>query len=185
MECWKGIASALGAAIVLSACLPPAMRSAAAPAVEAVIPARTSDDDSGGGADLLEQLIVYAERARRLPPLGLEADYVAVREAYRLAPDSFTRLKLAVLVSAPRVPFRDDEWARELLHAAAQDANAAGTTRALAALWLRELEERIALERALEDERRQRQALQRKLEQLKTIEEEIDRRQAPAVVPSQ
>lgn len=171
----------LGAALLLSACFPYAPKPGSAYPRAAAVGGQAGDS-RGEGKDL-DHLILYVERTRRLAPAGLESEYAAARAEHRRAPDSFTRLKLGLLLSSPRVSFRDYAFARQLLHAATKDADAEPTTRAAAALWLHELEERIALERSLEEERRQRQTLQRKLDQLKTIEEEIDRRPATPVVP--
>ena len=53
------------------------------------------------------------------------------------------------------------------------------------AMWLlQDLDDRWAAERTLDDERRQRLALQKKLDQLKAVEEEMDRRTSPSVVPA-
>lgn len=182
MECWKGVAWMLGTAVVLSACFPSVRTPESIYGAAAAIPSDLSEED--GEADRLEQLVLYAARTRRLPPPGLQSEYAAAREAHQRAPDSYTRLRLAILIGSPNAPFRDDISARELLYAAARDASTDGATRGLAALWLHDLDERIALERALDEQRRQRQALQQKLEQLRTIEEEIDRRPTTPIVPS-
>lgn len=186
MERWKGIAPVVCTAFLLSACLSYTPRSeSTSPPAETVPDAASKASDQGARdrLDDLEHLIIYAERLRRLPPAGLESEHVAVRAEQGRAPEPLTRLKLALLLSSSRVTFRDYASALELLGAVAKDAAAGPIMRAVAALWLHELEERLALERLLEDERRQRQTLERKLEQLKTIEEEIDRRPTTPVVP--
>lgn len=178
MQYRKGIAPFVTTLFMLSACAPLPPRSG-----PAYPPPPARDDVRSARAYDLEYLVLYGESMRRLPPAQLESEYAAAREEHRRAPNSVTRLKLALLASSRGAPFRDDSWARQLLHATAQDPHADEAVRAAAALWLHELEQRLVLERALEDERRQRQTLERKLEQLKTIEEEIDRRPPTPGVP--
>lgn len=182
MHSRKGIAGAIGITLLVSACASSSRvtRSVPPPATPPhtpVVAAKAAQEDA------LAHLIVYAARTHSLPPPVLRSEYAVAREAYRRAPGVYTRLRLAALMSCKRAPFRDDRRARELLTEAADDAGADETVRGLAALWLQDLEERMALERALDNERRERQALQRKLEQLKVIEEEIDRRPSLPVVP--
>lgn len=186
MQSGKGLACALGAAIVVSACAGYA-RTTASPAAAPAPSAPAAADPLAGSTlipsnEELERLIAYASRVRFLSPVVLRSELAAAQDEHRGAPSAFTRLKLAALISARQAPFRDDLRAREFVLAA--EAGADGAMRDLAALWLQQLDERIALERALEDERRQRQTAQKKLEQLKTIEEEIDRRPSTPVVPS-
>ncbi|HEY8554222.1 MAG TPA: hypothetical protein VIL43_06765 [Burkholderiales bacterium] len=177
MQCWKGIACAIGAAVVLSACAAPrAVPEAPAPDVHAL-----------GGAlavDPLSELISFAERVRKLPPARQQWEIEIAREAYSQSPDALTRLKLAVLLASAPPGLRDTARARALLRATAQDASATQSMRAVASLWLEDMAQREALEQALEEERRQRLALQQKMEQLKSIEEEMDRRAVPPVVPT-
>lgn len=183
MHCRKGIASVIGIAVFVSACASSSrIIQPAPPGPDARV--RPADREATiVQEDPVERLIVYGAQTHSFPPPVLRSEYMVAQEEHRRAPGAYTRLRLASLLSCTRAPFRDDRRARELLAEAAGDAGAAEPVRSLATLWLRGLEERMALERALEDERRRRQALQNKLEQLKVIEEEIDRRPAMPVVP--
>jgi len=179
MQCWKGIACALGAAVILSACAAPrAVSEARTPGPPAYAPSAAS------AVDPLSELINFADRVRRLPPAHQRWEIEIAREAYRQSPDALTRLKLAVLLASASPGLRDEARAQALLRATAQDASATQSMRAVASLWLEDMMQREALEQALEEERRQRVALQHKMEQLKSIEEEMDRRAVPPVVPA-
>lgn len=184
MQSGKGLACALGAAMVVSACAGYARTAASPPSPPR---AQTAADPrprnvAVASSEELGRLIAYASRLRFFSPVVLRSELAAAQKQHRDAPSAYTQLKLAALISAHRAPFRDDLRAREYLVAA--EAGAHGAMRDLAALWLQQLDERIALERALHDERRARHTAQKKLEQLKTIEEEIDRRPSTPVVPS-
>lgn len=178
MEGSKGIGLAASAAALLCACVSYSTTTDRTPAPVDAAPAPAVCDDALAG------VLRYAGRVRELPAAQQEAEYAERREAYLHAADPLTRLQLAALLSLPGVRFRDPERARLLLQAGANDASAIPPLRHLAALWLHELEHRTALERALAEERRDRQQLQRRLDQLKTIEEELHRRQTPPVVPA-
>jgi hypothetical protein len=189
-------AGAAAIALVIGACASPRETVepiAATPAVPAppaypLEPARSIIIEPEAGlspADRLEQMLAYAEKVRGMTPAPLEAEYARAREEHRRSPSAYSRLRLAVLLGCRRAPFYDEVQARDLLGqvARSREPDTAGM-RSLAGLWLHEREERAAVERALEEERRQRAALQKKLEQLKTMEEEFDRRPPTPVIPS-
>jgi len=92
-----------------------------------------------------------------------------------LDPSPDNRMRLALLLTLPTAPFRNDARARDLL------AGATGYPE-LARWLVMSIDERRALEEVAEEERRRRQALQAKLNQLKAIEEEMDRRMQPTVI---
>lgn len=190
--CSRIVAAVL--ALLTGACVSSRERVASTPAGPAAVvapspvPAPPLETESRIGTEVgiderLELLLAYAERVRGLTPAPLEAEYAQAREQHRRAPDAYSRLKLALLLGCRRAPFYDEVQARELLGQVARNGNTPGL-RSLAGLWLHEREERAVLERALEDERRQRVALQKKLEQLKTMEEEFDRRRPAPMIPS-
>jgi hypothetical protein len=132
-----------------------------------------------------ESVLAYSERARLLPEAALVQEYARLRQGYASRPNAADRVKLAVLLSLRHAPFRDDAQARGLLLQAASDSSYnVDEYRTLAALLLAVLDERREMERALEDERRQRAELAKKLKQLRAIEEEIDRRTPAPMIPS-
>ncbi len=102
----------------------------------------------------------------------------------RLSQDSgspLDQLHLAILLSVPNAPFRDESRARTLLTGLLQSDNKLGDslqTYARFLLW--NLNDRSwargACEKALDGERAQRALLQHKLNELKAIEEQLDRR---------
>lgn len=173
----NGLIHIMGTILLLSACASPreAVKTeplAARPVLDAASDARP-----------VEQLVVYAERIRWLAPAALDAERAAAERDLRRDATAPNRLKLALLLSLRRAPFRDDNRARALFSEAANEGGAdKQPIRSFAMLLLQELDERWAADRALDEERRQRQALQKKLDQLKAIEEEMDRRVLPPSV---
>lgn len=181
MECRVGAAAAAWLACWLAACVAAPSRSSAAPAEPRVI-ARAAECEPGTSE--LEGLVYYAERVRLLAPGALEREHAEREQGFREEASPGNRIRLAVLLALRHAPFRDDARARLLLlQAAHQSGYNADAYRGLAALLLTQLDERRELETTLESERKERQALRRKLEQLKAIEEEIDRRMPPVIPP--
>lgn len=180
MEWRRGYVCIMGTILLVSACAstgtatpPPNPSSPPPPMVEAVTET----------ASPIERLVIYADKLRALTPPALESERMTAEQDYRSAPTGFNRLRLALVLSQPRVPFRDDARARELLGQAVRDPSASSDAlRSFAGWMLQELDDRAAAERMLEEERRQRLGLQKKLDQLKAVEEEMDRRSNPSVV---
>ncbi|MFL6624142.1 MAG: hypothetical protein ACJ8J7_09265 [Sulfurifustaceae bacterium] len=134
-------------------------------------------------ASNVERLVVYADRLRWIAPPMLDTERASAEIALGHAPTAVNKVKLALVLMLRRAPFRDDTRARELLSQAAKDPGPDGQPmRSLATWLLQELDDRWAGERQLEEERRQRALLQRKVDQLKALEEEMDRRSAPPPV---
>jgi hypothetical protein len=130
-----------------------------------------------------ERLIVYAESIRWFAPSALDTERASAEMDYRRSPNAFNRIRLAMLLTLRRAPFRDDMRARQLLSQAAKEPGTKNQpVRSLAMLLLQDLDDRWVNDRTVDDERRQRLALQRKLDQLKAVEEEMDRRTPPTVV---
>lgn len=177
----KGLVGAMGAVLLLSACASaPTRTSTAAPVAPAPSQVIASADDMTPA----ERLVVYAESIRWFAPSALETERLAAEQDYRRDPSAFNRVRLATILTLRRAPFRDDTRARELLSQAAKEPGAKNQPiRSFAMMLLQDLDDRWAGERAIDDERRQRLLLQKKLDQLKAVEEEMDRRAPPAVVP--
>lgn len=131
----------------------------------------------------VEHLVMYADRLRWVAPPMLDAERASAEIDLARAPTAANKVKLALVLMLRRAPFRDDTRARELLSQGAKDAESdSQPMRSLATWLLQELDDRWASERQLDDERRQRTLLQRKVDQLKALEEEMDRRSAPPPV---
>lgn len=127
------------------------------------------------------ELLRYAERIRALPLKALQHEYLESEQQFATAPTPDTRMRLALLVSLPAAPFRNDARARQLL---AEGPDGEAGYDELARWLLVTIDERRALEDVAEEERRGKQALRAKLDQLKAIEEDLDRRmQAPVINP--
>lgn len=124
----------------------------------------------------LVQLLRYADRIRALPLSTLQHEFAEAEQQFVMAPTPDNRMRLALLLSLPTAPFRNDARARDLL------TSATGYPE-LVRWVLITLDERRALEEIAEEERRRRVALQAKLNQLKAIEADMDRRMPPMVNP--
>lgn len=178
----KGWMWVMGTAALLSAC---ASVPDSAPAVSptgAPLPGRAII--SAEEMTSAERLIVYAESIRWFAPSALDTERASAEIDYRRNPNAFNRIRLAMLLTLRRAPFRDDTRARELLSRAAKEPGTKNQpVRSLAMLLLQDLDDRWASDRMVDDERRQRLALQKKLDQLKAVEEDMDRRAPPVVTP--
>lgn len=183
MECRMGVAAAGWLACLLAACIAaPSRSSVAAPVRPAVI--ETSVGECAPTASELESLVSYAEQVRLLAPAQLARELAEREQGFREDATPANRIRLAMLLGLRQAPFRNDARARQLLlQAAHQSGYNVDEYRGLAVLLLLQLDERREMETTLENERKERQALRRKLEQLKAIEEEIDRRMPPVIQP--
>lgn len=171
------------ACVVTAACAAAPSRSSSAPPPAAPSVA-TGHCESNGTSTELEGLMTYAEQVRLLAPGELQREYTEREQGFHEEASAANRIRLAVLLGLKRAPFRDDARARLLLlQAAHQSGYNVDAYRSLAVLLLQQLDERREMEATLENERKERQALRRKLEQLKAIEEEIDRRMPPVIQP--
>lgn len=181
MDNKKGLVCNMGIALLLSACastrdLTPATSPASAPLPGQVVASAEEMTST-------ERLIVYAESIRWFAPSALDTERASAEIDHRRNPNAFNRIRLAMLLTLRRAPFRDDIRARTLLSQAAKEPGANNQpVRSLAMLLLQDLDDRWASDRTIDDERRQRHALQKKLDQLKAIEEDMDRRAPPPVV---
>lgn len=177
----KGWLWLMGTAVLLSACASMRDPQPAVSPTGAPLPGRTIV--SAEEMTSAERLIVYAESIRWFAPSALDTERASAEVDYRRNPNAFNRIRLAMLLTLRRAPFRDDMRARELLSRAAKEPGTKNQpVRSLAMLLLQDLDDRWASDRTVDDERRQRLALQKKLDQLKAVEEDMDRRPPPAVV---
>ena len=126
-----------------------------------------------------DELLRYIESVRAMPTPQLEREAVIVDHDARAQPSVANRLRLGVFLGFAPPPFRATGRAQELLDGVWRDDNA---QRDVVRLLMAVLQDRHDLEATLSDERRQRQALRNKLDQLKAIEEDLDRRMQPSVI---
>src|ERR1051325_1736064 len=180
MKCAKAHGFAMAILFFLTACAStkPASNANVPPAQNIPAPPLPRVTDSNPiGPSAAEQLLIYAERIRWLAPSALESERMTVEQEYRRRPTAVNRLELRRVLGLRRAPFRDDARSRELLSDAAREPGEKNQPLRSFAMWLlQDLDDRWATERTLDDERRQRLALQKKLDQLKAVEEEMDRR---------
>jgi hypothetical protein len=151
-----------------------------------------------GGCELLREtrpdgsvgeLVHYARTIRTLDDSALAQEYSAVTHRLRHEyPWPGDRIRLALLLSLPSAPFRNDAGARRLLSEALQGE--AGAVRDFVSLQLAILDERDdqaraidRMEQELSGTRAQVNTLREQLEALKAIEKNIEERDEAIEVP--
>lgn len=140
---------------------------------------RTSSAVPLAGADR-DELLHYIETVRAMPADELEREAAAVDADANGRPSAANRLRLGIFLGFAPPPYRATARAQEILDSVWRDEG--DDKRDVVRLLLAVLQDRQQLETALNDERRQRQALRNKLDQLKAIEEDLDRRMQPSVI---
>ena len=141
------------------------------------------------GADAVE-LLGYFQRIRSMTAEELGSEYALVSQAFAKQKSDAGRLRLAMLLSLPHASFRDDaravQLAEEVQNAKPADGapakQFAGVLVSVVNEQRRQEERYQKLGQKLKDEEKRGEALQQKLEALKTIEKNlINREQAPPV----
>ncbi len=152
---------------------PVAARTASQNAVPGIPPdIRSSDDVSG--------LLSYGALLRSLRAGSLEREHTLAADALAANSSAPNRIRVAMLLSLPGVSFQDNGRARGYLAQVLDEPGYnARQYRGLARFLLAVLDDRKQLESELADERRQRQDLQQKLDQLKAIEQDTGTRIPP------
>lgn len=131
--------------------------------------------------DDLPGLMRFTAWARHQPATRLQAIRAGMEKLAHGSGSSVYRIRLAILLSLPDMPFHDEKRARTLLNQiVADDDPGHSDLVAYARLLLWNLDDRASAretcEAELGNERSQRQNLQHKLNELKAIEEQLDRR---------
>lgn len=180
MECVNGVVFrfVFACTVAVSGCatVPRPIDSAATRAPPAPTPAWTVAPYAAPSDD---ELLRYIESVRAMPSEQLEREAAEVDQHARVQPSVANRLRLGMFLGFAPAPFRATNRAQELLDGVWRDD---GRQREIVRLLLAVLQDRQELEMTLSDERRQRQALRNKLDQLKAIEEDIDRRMQPPII---
>lgn len=128
----------------------------------------------------VEDFLSYGAWLRSIRAPSLEQEYTTAAAAQADDPSASHRIRLALLLSLPGTSFQDTARARaQLEHVLGDTDEAARPYHDLARFLKAVLDERRQVESTLTDERRQRQQLQQKLEQLKVIEQETGTRIPP------
>jgi hypothetical protein len=139
-----------------------------------VIPAEVRSSDS------LESLLYYGGLLYSMPAESLEREYAEIERRFASEANAPNRIRLALLLSRRGTSVRDDARAKEHLQRVLRDSGSgARPYHDLARFLLPMLDDRQRLEGALADERRQREDLGQKLEQLKAIEQDTAKRIPP------
>lgn len=149
----------------------------------AQLPSSWPEAPQAGGETL--ELLDYYERLAGLPVEQQSVEYLAARGVFELEPSDANRVRLALTLSLPQAPWRDDDRVIGLLEPFEQTPRemaaplraVALLIRSAAAEQLRLREDRGRRDAALRDEQRRNAELQRKLEALRAIER--DRRRPP------
>ena len=131
-------------------------------------------------SDSVEALLRYGALLRSIPAEALEREYAQAADAFTRDASAPNRIRMALLLSLPGASFQDTSRARVNLEKVIDDTGYyARQYRDLARFLAAMLNDRKQLEGALADERRQRQELQQKLDQLKAIEQDTGTRIPP------
>lgn len=143
-------------------------------------PTRPASDTQTAGARApaiikVEQALAYFHTLRSLPPEELEKEYARLEQNQ----DAPTRLRRALLLSLPEREFSDSEQALTLLDAYLAQAAPDDAARDLALLLADFVAERRDYERQLQSSEKRVETLEQQLEELKSIENSINRRDQP------
>ena len=116
------------------------------------------------------------QRWQAMPAEDLRLEFTAANDAYATAQGDAERLRLALLLSLPGAPFRDDGRALSVLEPVATPG-AAGPLRELALIVRSQLAERL---RAVRDEQKRSEELSQKLDALRKLERSLIEREQRA-----
>jgi len=157
----RATAALTGVALALGGCgvLQPVETQEPAPRIQAESPQPATDTES---------LLLYFRHIRKMPAAELGREHDAVRRAYDQARSDFNRVRLAMVLSVPNTAVSADSRALELLEPLMKDSRAA--LHSLALLMGTYLQERRRLDGSA-------QGLQRKLDQLKSLERSLIERE--------
>lgn len=116
----------------------------------------------------LESLLLYFQHIKSLPGGELGKEHDRVRQAYIKSHSDIDRVRLAMMLSLPNAPFRDEPRAIELLDPIAKNRRA--PLRGLAFLLLSSIKEQKKLDANV-------QVLQKKLDALMSLERSLTERE--------
>lgn len=128
-----------------------------------------------------DELLRYIEYIRRAAVTELEREAQESEQRVQADPSMLNRMRRALFLAFAPAPYRSTSLAHAILDGLSREP---GDLQPLAKLMTASLQERLNLEGALTEERRQKHDLRRKLDQLKAIEEDLGRdRQSPVINP--
>ena len=120
----------------------------------------------------LDSLLLYFQHLKKLSGAELGKEHDSVSQAYARTRSEFDRVRLAMVLSLPNSPFRDEPRALELLDPMAKNRQAA--LHGLAFLLSAQIQEQKRLDGSV-------QSLQGKLDALKSLERSLTEREQSGV----
>lgn len=162
------------AALLLAGCATPP----APPPTPVEAPAEKSAAAKEG--DEVVALLAYYQRLVGMPADDLKREYQAANQAYARSRDELARLRLALLMSVPGAPWRDEARLLALLEGVGSRLPAGESPRRhlatlLARLAADQARETKRLEALVKEEQRRADELQQKLDAMLKIEENLRR----------
>lgn len=164
-------------ALLLGGCATTASNDfAPAPAVASTVPASepAADADAKAAIDALR----YFHHAMTLPPERLRTEYLAAEQAFLHDGRPLNRVRLAILLSLPYTDFHSSANALNLLGEYLEGPSE-GPLSQFAFLLATVMLEQANTNQRLKTFQRKTEALQQQLNDLKSIEENLSRRQLP------
>ncbi|MHB1240470.1 MAG: hypothetical protein ACYC18_08200 [Gammaproteobacteria bacterium] len=137
---------------------------------------------SDRGADSVAELLAYVEELQQMSPQQLDVEFHSAKERFVRTPDGSSRLRLVVLLTLPDAPFHDDDRAIGLLNGYLDaPAGEPAAMRNFAAFLRRMIKRHQAEAANLSAEQQRSDLLQRKIDEIKSIEKSINDRGKPSV----
>lgn len=147
-----------------------------APAAD--IGSRTDDPAADTDAQAAIDALRYFHHAMTLPRERLRTEYLAAEQAFLEDDQPFNRVRLAILLSLPYTDFHSNANALNLLGEYLEGPSE-GPLSQFAFLLATVMLEQANADQRLKTFQRKTEALQQQLNDLKSIEENLSRRQAP------
>jgi hypothetical protein len=143
------------------------------------LPPHSRDIDSAsphiaaGTENDVDALLRYHQRIKKMGPAELNKEYEQINQAYTQKKTEFGRVQLSLLLSSPNAPFRDDAMALTLLKDWLKDVKPPYSgLRAFGSFLTTLLED-------MREKDRHADALQKKLDALKSMEKNLMQREKP------
>jgi hypothetical protein len=124
---------------------------------------------------VLDGLMRYVDRLRTLDPTAWQLEYENTEAMFVRDPRPANRFRFALLLIIADAPYRNETRARELIAAYMPIPDGDPDYRHFGRFLLQMIDERHALDVALENERKQHQLLRKQLNELKAIETQMNR----------
>ncbi len=121
----------------------------------------------------VDTVLRYHQRIKKLSPAELNKEYEQINQTFLQKKTELSRVQLSLLLSAPNAPFRDEAMALNLLKDGLKDAKPPYTgLRAFASFLITLLDD-------MRETDKRADALQKKLDALKSMERNLMQREKP------